>query len=580
MTDNCIELKSINDILKENFHIPSYQRGYRWESQQVEDLLDDIWEFKQRPNPKVGEFYCLQPVVVTKKDDQWELIDGQQRLTTIYIILSYINNNVFKNANSIFNIEFATRPDSQNFLESIDLSKKEKNIDYYYVCEAFEKIKIWFEEKGNPTLVAMQFYPELLENTKIIWYEVNDGSIPVNIFTRINLGKIRLTNAELIKALFLSRENFTDVDNDKIRLKQFEIASEWDRIEYAMQNDEFWFFLNNEIQPSTSRIELLFDLMSDKQINNDEYFTFRYFNGMFKNSKDSNREEKILKVWSKVKKFYLTFEEWFNDRQFYHLIGYLITIGVKINEIKSMSDGLLKSKFTERLDAKIKEQVDFDISQLNYEDDWDKLTKILLLFNIITELQNTESNNRFPFNRYKGNGDKKFQWSLEHIHAQNSDGLNKREQWISWLKTHKESLERIDSIEYSELINEISEKVSLINEGLFKELSAKVLQVFRDVQKEDKMHGIHNLALLDRDTNSALNCSIFEVKRNIIIEREIKGSFIPVCTRNVFLKYYSRPAKDLYYWSIDDRENYFTAIQTTLKSYLTYHSLPELIKEV
>jgi hypothetical protein len=245
-----------------------------------------------------------------------------------------------------------------------------------------------------------------------------------------------------------------------------------------------------------------------------------------------------------------------------------------------MSDGVQKSKFAERLDIKIREQVDFDISQLNYEDDWEKLTKILLLFNIITELQNTESNNRFPFNRYKGNGDKKFQWSLEHIHAQNSDGLNKREQWISWLETHKASLERIDSFGQSALIQEINDKILLINEVLFKELSGKVLQVFREVQKEDKMHGIHNLALLDRDTNSALNCSVFEVKRNIIIDREIKGAFIPVCTRNVFLKYYSRPAKDLFYWSKDDRENYYTAIQTTLESYLTNHSLPELIKEV
>ena len=93
--ENILELKTINELLANcNFFIPSYQRGYRWSSTQVEALLNDIWEFRNK-NPKKDEFYCLQPVVVTlnKSSDleQWELIDGQQRLTTIYILLSYFN---------------------------------------------------------------------------------------------------------------------------------------------------------------------------------------------------------------------------------------------------------------------------------------------------------------------------------------------------------------------------------------------------------------------------------------------------------------------------------------------------------
>ena len=73
-----LETKFVADI-SGSFYIPSYQRGYRWSETEVVRLLDDIYQ-----NGKKN--YCLQPVVVRKKEDQYELIDGQQRLTTLYLI--------------------------------------------------------------------------------------------------------------------------------------------------------------------------------------------------------------------------------------------------------------------------------------------------------------------------------------------------------------------------------------------------------------------------------------------------------------------------------------------------------------
>ena len=113
MAENKIELKSVNELLGMKFFIPSYQRGYRWTDQQVKDLLNDIWEFSQKKKQEF-EFYSLQPLVIKRKDDDvlgriknansieevetllkgsWEVIDGQQRLTTILIILSELNKN-------------------------------------------------------------------------------------------------------------------------------------------------------------------------------------------------------------------------------------------------------------------------------------------------------------------------------------------------------------------------------------------------------------------------------------------------------------------------------------------------------
>ena len=83
-------VKPINDLLGEKFYVPSYQRGYRWTPIQVKELLNDIWDFHRKDNKAKEEFYCLQPIVVRPHSGEWELIDGQQRLTTIFLILQYL----------------------------------------------------------------------------------------------------------------------------------------------------------------------------------------------------------------------------------------------------------------------------------------------------------------------------------------------------------------------------------------------------------------------------------------------------------------------------------------------------------
>lgn len=91
---NSVELKTVNELAQYAFYIPAYQRGYRWTIQEVEDLLNDIYEFTPREINDSSEktWYCLQPVVVKHLQEQtYEVIDGQQRLTTAYLILYYLN---------------------------------------------------------------------------------------------------------------------------------------------------------------------------------------------------------------------------------------------------------------------------------------------------------------------------------------------------------------------------------------------------------------------------------------------------------------------------------------------------------
>jgi uncharacterized protein with ParB-like and HNH nuclease domain len=81
----------VQSLLSEHFYVPKYQRGYRWTKKQVEDLLNDIDRFTPSNECK-DTWYCLQPLVVKKDEDKgWLLIDGQQRLTTIKLILLHLN---------------------------------------------------------------------------------------------------------------------------------------------------------------------------------------------------------------------------------------------------------------------------------------------------------------------------------------------------------------------------------------------------------------------------------------------------------------------------------------------------------
>ncbi|MDO9152772.1 MAG: DUF262 domain-containing protein [Paludibacter sp.] len=351
--DNKIELKSINELLGMNFYIPSYQRGYRWNIQQVKDLLEDIQEFIDK---KKEGFYCIQPLVVRRStpnskindfitgldqikntlseknlveeteklifnNTQWEIIDGQQRLTTIYILLEILNPD------KKYSIEYQTRLDSKLFIENIDESKKEDNIDFYHIAEAKNVIVNWFVNFNEEKIT--KFLETLLYDVQFIWYESVDED-PIKVFTRLNIGKISLTNAELIKALFLNKSNF-EGSNQRIRLQQNEIAIEWDQIEYTLHSDVFWLFLHKANYDKPTRIDFIFDLICEKNIlkltdeqgknlGNDEYRTFRYYYKWFKSQEDLN----IWDCWKEVKTIFQTLQEWFNDLKLYLYIGFLI----------------------------------------------------------------------------------------------------------------------------------------------------------------------------------------------------------------------------------------------------------------
>ena len=578
-----IEQKSIRDIIdkKINFNVPAYQRGYRWDKLNVTDLLDDLLEFIQDDNS--GKFYCLQPLVVKKIGaNQYNVIDGQQRLTTIFIILKYLEN-LLKEENGIdeiYTLSYETRKDSKDFLQNIagkTQDESNQNMDYFCMYQAYEAVENWFGDKISQKKTTKRKMLEIFTNSKddkhhieFIWYEVeNSENDEVKIFARLNSGKIPLTNAELIKALFLNVRNFLkECSENEIITKQIEISKEWDEIEYTLQDDELFKFLTKNDYPT--RIELLFEILSGvKNTELDRYAIYRCFADMAK-------EDDLSHIWSDIKKIFLTFKFWFKDIEYYHLVGFLVASNIlsieKIynatkdktkNELRDFLKDTIKNNLRLSLNLKEEEIKIDNISGLSYDDDKDKknIEKILLLFNIATILNQKGSYVRFSFNEFNAK-----KWSLEHIHAQNDKGLKDKEAQDAWLSSVEKYLDdsKTGDKQLAEMIGSFKEDNKRND---FFALQIEILNRFGDKELLD-MHGIGNLTLLTAENNSSLSNGPFIEKREKIIEMDKNGEFIPICTKNVFLKYYTKNLSNVYFWSKQDQEDYKDSIIKTLEKFL------------
>jgi len=209
---------------------------------------------------------------------------------------------------------------------------------------------------------------------------------------------------------------------------------------------------------------------------------------------------------------------------------------------------------------------------LSYQNstDYKNISRLLLLFNVESVLQIKDRGQRFPFDKFKSVDSDNVTWSLEHIHAQQSEGLKTKEQWKKWLELHIPSVKSLGNAN-SVLLEEMQEAYSKENLGKdeFTLLQEKVVQLLSVQGNTEYLHSISNLALLKSDDNAALNNSTFDVKRNEIIKMDKEGKYIPFCTKMVFLKYYTPSEKtDLHFWGQADRIAYVKSINTVLKKYL------------
>lgn len=648
-----INMKSIGELNNYKFAIPNYQRGYRWTRQQVKELLDDIWEFLKKDSSLI---YCIQPLVVcerkkdvdnfvtdiTKTDNRddnfkyaednnvdksqtWEVIDGQQRLTTISIIMQMLCKK------APYSISYDTLLDSEkeiNNIRELQDNKAKEDINLHFMKEAKETVVEW--QKGKDNEAQKQMINTILKRVKIIWYKTDEKN-SISVFTRLNVGRISLTSSELIKALFLNRENYKGNSEEIIRAQQTQIAQEWDKIENQLQDDEFWLFLRNlddhkDSWNKPTRIDFLLDFLckervinqmnqsngkqfcliyEDKIVGKDKYRTFRIYYECYKSKKNE-----FLKLWYYVKEIFDIWYEWYNHSELYHYVGYVLTE-------KTLSLEILVQKWLEQtrkefiaevktvISNHLKAKKCDDLERNYYKDNRDTkrdCIPLLLLHNVETIVGQNKilTKNmqyqlgvfyKFPFHLYKIE-----HWDVEHIDSATENELvddDSQRYWIlsafQCLRKEDKTPEICDKLKlFFEEDKNSSDNPSTSFSEIYKYFADK-LSLSSDASNDWK-NKVQNFVLLDSSTNRNYKNAIFPDKRSHIVgkekgehniaywdkvkgeirtkKEEFKSAFVPICTKNVFQKTYSTMLGNPTVWDITDSEDYKKELENTLKEFI------------
>ncbi|CAM1641436.1 DUF262 domain-containing protein [Bartonella apihabitans] len=705
---NSGELRALIE-LEGNFIIPGYQRGYRWNDQQIYDFLNDIFEFyEQFKNGKENKIYFLQPVVVMEnynegtgndeKENEPEIniVDGQQRLTTVLllnaVLLNPSNNYVPKNidyrksikkqldrdaiyyeffdkaihyifSNEVeakndkprfdikknkfinYTLTINTRNESDEFLKRVakgmEPPKSEcKSIDLYFLYNAYDKIKQYIDEKNKKGINWIEFYRIFANQVKVLWYAIDnsDSSGEIAAFTRLNSGKIPLTNAELSRAALLNPAYYKSKDNkdDNQNLPYIEterglISVGWDNLEYELRKPEFWGFLgfseNNYLsnfkdERYQTRIDFLLDFHFNKKSSEDNKLaSFLALAEELKNAeKDKFSKKNVKQIWESIQLDLWKLQTWYDDNDLYHWIGYLFAEKQMNQALFLNFKDLEKDALKKKVKSIVKEfYPDEDkFGEYTYDTNKDECKKFLFLYNVefVRSMKTAGKKPRYDFSAHHQK-----KWTIEHINAQNVEGLNTKEQWLTWLEGHLEVLTSIfptDSFQKTDAprkkndLQHLSDRVEELMEKIksserfksselfeyskqfklpetkdeFLTLSGCILQFFdkragetnaldgdkapgeTNVRDEDDVHELSNLALLDGSANSALNNSIFRVKQNKIVEEMKQGSFIPPATQAVFLRLFSMEEQGKLYWTVKDRQKYQDDIKAKRKGLL------------
>lgn len=622
-------------LLKKKFIIPPYQRGYRWDKEQLEALLNDLQEFiknnvkKNMSGGETGTYYCLQPVVVVPDVHMggYVVVDGQQRLTTVFLLLHYLRNEQEWNF-PIFSLSMPSRDVEEEYL----CNKKFKNqaseeevgnIDIFYIRQAYDTIAGWFAKDTSRAQNKDYFRrlfaytpeeDEVNRDVRVIWYEVSGGSA-LDAFRRLNYGKIPLTSTELVKAVLL-KGDIACTAGEYRRGAAYRRALEWDLMEQTLQNPYLWSMLADTSESSISQFDVVLDFVADELneemkdsktgkcpfVRKDRMYLLSrdscdYFNYNVVNEYLSRNKKAVEDVWNRIRMTFNLISNWYDNIVWYHLIGLLRILIPKskrksrrefVRDVYLMSVGedgraIDRPQFTERLEKSIADMIKLpedvkELKDLSYAEGKHRgvIVQILELLNVREAMSDIAGGGRFAFYLFEQFNET----SLEHIHPQNITTEVPYDDFMEWVRRRGMDFEEICVTDSEGSLQQSAanalEKLRSVTQNDYADDSqrdevdeaVRVLDCFfGDISgiTQSELHSVSNLALVDQPTNSALQNYFLDRKRDILMSRHAqKETYALPATLKVFSKEYSRASPgDMRLWRKEDRENYLKVIQDT-----------------
>lgn len=604
--DNIFSAKDEDGHLIENrqpyvFVIKPYQRGYRWDPIHINHLIEDLLAFAPVVNENgktINKNYCLQPIItkeVDKTSNQWELVDGQQRIISLWLmrrICFWFRRDPDEDDELYYSLRFINKPNLQNLVDEIASRTKEPvspitlirelraneeagninylhsffgvtkgtNIDVDCMIECIRAILLY----RNVSSVLEDIFASRDNNDpksksiQLVWYQLegnNDSDEDaITVFSNINANKIKLTESELIKAQILY--NLRGLEQRKE--EEAKVAFRWEQIERSLCDDGFWYFLNaGEGKETGTRIDFLFEIWS--KINDStlgsvkkesmpegweksDYPLSDLIENTIKLSDD--KAKTALAIWKKICSLIDTLYDWKNDYYFYHIIGLLVAVNKILENNQTAADIVKrciqeyqnissKDDFREFLKSEIRKQM-FAITKKNNFSDF---------VDVIESLSYEDSKDKKQIKVIL----------LMHNIAALINAKNEHERFpFELFFSDKYDIEHVNPQNPDEE-NETALKEWYEAMGLAFDASKGTDQLFKEakVQADQySLHNIGNLVLLDENTNRAYKNKSFFEKRGEIINilrtgKRQKGNvigyerYIPIGTKWVFLKAFS-----------------------------------------
>ncbi|MEI7676413.1 MAG: DUF262 domain-containing protein [Bacteroidales bacterium] len=565
--DDCLKHHKVD-----GYFIGPYQRGYKWKSSSIYDhipvLLTDLYEaYLKSEHSKSNNEYFIQYITVKKRLNEdkrsysFELIDGQQRLTTLTLLYSVLEHffkaeNLAKRGNK-FLLSYS-RYDEPIFdevlsllcLEDVDSISIHQQ-DKYYMFEAAKCIRNFFNIlKGNEAKQLDSFLEYLAHNVKIILNKEDEFTSSEEVFSSLNANKVPLTNSYLIKGLLLTKASRTLTEGH--RTKHFkEIMDErsimgrtWDEMNSWFSQPEVALFFFGSEQDGMENMLRLIEFEKHK-VSSVIIDTFR------KLYKDGTKYETTYKLFNefhdhiltpedsllcleRVKHTYKRLRNWYDDVYIHNYLGYYYQITsdnglVSTKKLLNKDNCDLILYLKEKLRNAIPNSED-GFKELKYNNKKDKeIKRVLLALSVFPE--EIETKNQFVrFNFYAYS---KENWTLEHIFPQNPNlkeyNIKDDKDWI--VSRLSELLKKLSSIEDKVKKESIENTIAKIY------LNDKIaVNEINDVVDDIEENNLGNMALLSGGVNSALSNGFFNTKRRILLSKLNQGYFVPRHTIDIFSK--------------------------------------------
>jgi uncharacterized protein with ParB-like and HNH nuclease domain len=590
------------------YKIPEYQRGFKWSNKQIEQLLSDISDFDDKLDDDL--FYCLQNITLysSKLDKNvLNIVDGQQRLTTTFLLYCFLEleeflhnklNYAVRESSNIFINKL--QQDRQNFIKTIIDSNsfddfcesfKDEDFDYqdiFYMYSALKTFEVWF---SKPNTNIELFKEKFCNKVKFIVNEIHSDIKEQELFMNLNTGKIPLDGADLIRAIIITRvardemqdsNPFSIKDIVRLNEKRTRIGWELDQLNqwWSNKNVKNYFrpfqkieadiqetiIFNSDINP----INILYSLWAETKVKHKENLRLK----LFENSNISS-----LSLYKELSFLNRTLQDWFKDRELYHLLGYLANnyrsfsfskyynLWLSPNQTRELFIETIKSdikKYVFGDEEKVNSGAEFWLqSILNYNGesktnwyDLQELEKFLVLIDVIEISKNKETLFLSPVHFKKNNEDK------EHIYPctpKNIKEIEKCNNEFEAIQTYLSKIKDLtaDIFPYQELEwnkKEIDEK-----EEILKNIESKV-------HEKTPINSIGNLVLLHYSINRGFGNDYYIDKRASVVNNVQNGEYVRQHTLSVFVKGRSN-SSNLNDWNFEDIEKNADFIEQSIRDF-------------